>query len=81
MDITIILENGITIKARPCKTPIINKNITTLNSEACLTCQFYKEKRCINNQKWSVNEDFICDDYKRKRSGAYRRKRAKYNKR
>ena len=51
-----------------------------LNWEVCKTCQYYVSNNCKLNQgkifddKWTV-----CNFYKRKRSGAYRRKRAKYN--
>ena len=64
-------SNDMTVKAKP----------TNLNSEACITCQYYGSNNCKLNQgtiyddKWTV-----CNFYKRKRSGAYRRKRAKYNK-
>lgn len=55
--------------------------IEDLNSEICATCQNYNMEtgRC----KWldiTPHIDFICDGYARKRSGQYRRKRAKYNK-
>ena len=56
-------------------------NCYNLNSEICVTCQNYNMEtgRC----KWldiTPHIDFICDGYRRKRSGQYRRKRAKYNK-
>ena len=54
----------------------------TLNDEVCITCnncdmRDYYCKRLHTNQK--DNYDFVCDNYRRKRSGAYRRKRAKFN--
>lgn len=76
--------NGITVTIRPIVRNTINNNIPkppNLNSEACITCQYYVSNNCklkqgtIFDDKWTV-----CDFYKRKRSGAYRRKRAKYNK-
>lgn len=56
--------------------------IDDLNSEICATCINYnlESGRC----RWLDTEssiNFICDGYRRKRSGQYRRKRAKYNKR
>lgn len=76
--------NGITVTIWPIVRNTINNNIPNppnLNSEACITCQNYVFNNCklkqgtIFDDKWTV-----CDFYKRKRSGAYRRKRAKYNK-
>ena len=60
-----------------------NKPIN-LNDEICITCNncdsrdLYCKKlhTCQSN-----NYDFVCDFYRRKCSGSYRRKRAKYNKR
>lgn len=76
--------NGITVTIRPVVRNIINNNIPkppNLNTEVCINCQNYVSNNCklkqgtIFDDKWTV-----CDFYKRKRSGAYRRKRAKYNK-
>lgn len=77
--------NGITVTFRGIVRNTITNNIPkppNLNSEACITCQNYVSNNCklkqgtIFDNKWTV-----CDFYKRKRSGAYRRKRAKYNER
>lgn len=52
-----------------------------LNSEICATCAEYNNETGICN--WlgiDTPWDFISDGYKRKRSGQYRRMRAKQNK-
>lgn len=72
--------NGITVNIRPIVPTIINNNIPKvpdLNDEVCITCKYYG-KGCLDGG--DQDHDFVCDFYKRKRSGAYRRKRAKYNK-
>ena len=75
--------NGITVNIRPIVRNTINHNKPRepdLNSEACITCQNYgKYKACLVGSEPDC--EFSCDFYKRKRSGAYRRKRAKYNER
>lgn len=57
------------------------EHIYNLNSEICATCKNYNMEtwRCIWLNSYT-HIDFICDGYRRKRSGQYRRKRAKYNK-
>lgn len=52
-----------------------------LNSEICATCTQYNNVTGVC--KWleqKTHWDFICDGYWRKRSGQYRRMRAKQNK-
>lgn len=46
--------------------------------DICLTCANNKAGRCtvLNNE---IIPDFICDFYAQKRSGAFRRKKAKLN--
>lgn len=76
--------NGIIVNIRPITQNTINHNIKkqhNLNEECCMTCKNYISNNCKLNQG-TIYDDFwtVCDFYKRKRSGAYRRKRAKYNK-
>lgn len=53
-----------------------------LDHEICATCQNYDLCHChCNCLGIGTRIDFICDYYIRKRSGQYRRKRAKYRKR
>lgn len=49
--------------------------------QVCSTCKYYKDQKC-NDLKVDIfcPEDFICDGYKQKRSGAFRRKMAKRRK-
>lgn len=51
-----------------------------LNNEICLTCTHYNNDMgyCFDLD-CTTHNDFICDGYKRKRSGQYRRMRAKQN--
>ena len=72
----LIFSNGITVKATPVH---IDKH-TTLNDEICLTCKYRYLNKCAKLDDIITLDDFVCDFYKRKRSGAYRRKRAKENK-
>ena len=44
----------------------------------CLTCANNKAGRC-NVLGGNIIHDFICDFYREKRSGAFRRKKAKVN--
>lgn len=72
--------NGMTVNIRPIAQTIINNNIPKepdFNDEVCMTCKYYG-KGCLDGGDTDYN--FVCDFYQRKRSGAYRRKRAKYNK-
>ena len=57
-----------------------NGHILNLNSEICATCINYNNDtgRCVWLDGYTHN-DFICDGYKRKRSGQYRRMRVKQN--
>lgn len=57
--------------------------VITLDYEICGTCKNYNMEtgRCAWLEMKTAGVDFICDGYRRKRSGQYRRKRAKYNKR
>ena len=52
-----------------------------LNHEICSTCAEYNNEtgKC-NWLEVETHWDFICDGYHRKRSGQYRRMRAKQNK-
>ena len=45
----------------------------------CYTCKYYSDKRC---ERLGIEplETFICDFFKRKNSGAFRRKRRKVKK-
>ena len=70
----LIFSNGIKVKATPVH---IDKRAVSLNDEVCMTCKYYG-KGCLDGGE--TDYDFVCDFYKRKRSGAYRRKRAKENK-
>ena len=56
--------------------------VITLNCEICGTCKNFNLKtgRCRYLGTATAGVDFICDGYRRKCSGQYRRKRAKYNK-
>lgn len=58
-------------------------HVITLDYEICGTCKNYNlnSGRCRWLEMETSGVDFICDGYNRKRSGQYRRKRAKYNKR
>lgn len=54
-----------------------------LNDECCLTCKRCNMKTGICSKLLSDQRDnygFVCDFYLRRRSGAYRKKRAKENK-
>lgn len=56
--------------------------LITLDHDICATCQNYNLGIChCNRLNLDSRIDFICDGYKRKRSGQYRRKRAKYRNR
>lgn len=56
--------------------------IDDLNSEICATCINYNmETGLCKRLEIYPHINFVCDGYDRKRSGQYRRKRAKYNKR
>lgn len=56
-----------------------SNRIITLDDEICATCQNYNLSIChCNRLDMDSHIDFICDGYDRKRSGQYRRKRAKY---
>ena len=46
--------------------------------DICLTCSNNKAGRCVVLNH-DIIPDFICDFYRLKRSGAFRRKRAKLN--
>lgn len=72
----LIFSNGITVKATPLH---IDKS-TTLNDEICRTCKYRYMNKCAKLDDIITLDDFVCDFYRRKRSGAYRRKRAKENK-
>ena len=72
----LIFSNGIKVKATPVH---LNKH-TTLNDEICGTCKYRYLNRCAKHDDIITLDDFVCDFYKRKKSGAYRRKRAKENK-
>lgn len=65
-------SNDMTVKAKP----------TNLNREACITCKNFDSNNCKLYPQTTIFDDVwtVCNFYKRKRSGAYRRKRAKYNK-
>ena len=56
--------------------------VISLDHEICVTCQNYDlcHFHC-NRLGMDTRIDFICDFYIRKRSGQYRRKRAKYRRR
>jgi len=69
-------SNGIRVKVTPVR---LDKR-TSLNDEICLTCKYRYLNRCAKLDDIITLDDFVCDFYKRKRSGAYRRKRAKENK-
>lgn len=57
-----------------------SKCIITLDDEICATCQNYDLCHCrCEYLGTGTLIDFICDAYRRKRSGQYRRKRAKYS--
>lgn len=72
----LIFSNGIKVNATPVK---LDKH-TTLNDEICRTCKYRYLNRCSKLEDIITLDDFVCDFYRRKRSGAYRRKRAKENK-
>lgn len=72
----LIFSNGITVKA----TPVHLDKHTTLNDEICRTCKYRYLNKCAKLDDIITLDDFVCDFYRRKRSGAYRRKRAKENK-
>lgn len=72
----LIFSNGITVKA----TPVHIDKSTTLNDEICRTCKYRYMNKCAKLDDIITLDDFVCDFYRRKRSGAYRRKRAKENK-
>jgi len=48
-------------------------NYPFILQEICYTCKYYNNKRCERLDMESF-ETFICDFYKRKNSGAFRRK-------
>ena len=73
----LIFSNGITVKATPVH---IDKRTVSLNDEVCKTCKYRYLNRCAKLNDIITPDDFVCDFYMRKRSGAYRRKRAKENK-
>lgn len=73
----LIFSNGITVKATPVH---IDKHTVSLNDEVCRTCKYRYLNRCAKLNDIITFDDFVCDFYTRKRSGAYRRKRAKENK-
>lgn len=73
----LIFPNGITVKAAPVH---IDKHAVSLNDEVCKTCKYRYLNKCAKLDDIITLDDFVCDFYKRKRSGAYRRKRAKENK-
>lgn len=78
--LTLFFKNGISVNVKPWMYDSIEKH-KTLNDECCLTCKYQRNSKCnILLFDTAVNNDFVCDFYKRKRSGAYRRKRAKENK-
>lgn len=72
----LIFSNGIKVKA----TPVHLDKRTTLNDEICRTCKYRYMNKCAKLDDIITLDDFVCDFYRRKRSGAYRRKRAKENK-
>lgn len=72
----LIFSNGIKVKA----TPVHLDKQTTLNDEICRTCKYRYLNKCVKLDDIITLDDFVCDFYTRKRSGAYRRKRAKENK-
>lgn len=49
--------------------------------ETCTSCKHNKEWKCKALYMDIPSVDFTCDFYERKRSGAYRRKRAKLKRR
>ena len=62
---------------------IPNHKKITLNDEICITCNNCDSRNlyCKKLHTYQTNNyDFVCDFYRRKCSGSYRRKRAKYNK-
>lgn len=73
----LIFPSGITVNARPVH---IDKGEVSLNDEICRTCKYRYLNRCAKLDDIITLDDFVCDFYRRKRSGAYRRKRAKENK-
>ena len=77
--LTLFFKNGISIKITPDKYESIEKH-KTLNDECCKTCKYCLHGDCNMLFYRNVVTDFVCDFYERKRSGAYRRKRARENK-
>ena len=76
-----IFSNGITVKATPVHIDKhIDKRTVSLNDEVCKTCKYRYLNRCAKLGDIITLDDFVCDFYMRKRTGAYRRKRAKENK-
>ena len=73
----LIFSNGITVKATPVH---IDKHTVSLNDEVCRTCKYRYLNKCAKLDDIITLDDFVCDFYMRKRTGAYRRKRAKENK-
>lgn len=47
--------------------------------DGCLTCANNKAGRCAAGIGGEIDPEFICDFYRIKRSGAFRRKMAKLN--
>lgn len=77
----LFFKNGITVVVKPWMYDSVEKH-KTLNDECCKTCKFQIHGDCtiLDCKNTNINSDFVCDNYERKRSGAYRRKRAKENK-
>lgn len=75
----LFFKNGITVNVKPWMFDSVEKH-KTLNDECCKTCKFQTHGDCNILNYTDTNLDFVCDHYIRKRSGAYRRKRAKENK-
>lgn len=73
----LIFAIGITVKATPAH---IYKHKVSLNDEVCRTCKYRYLNKCAKLDDIITLDEFVCDFYRRKRSGAYRRKRAKENK-
>ena len=75
----LFFKNGITVNVKPWMYDSVEKH-KTLNDECCKTCKYRYLNKCAILDDIITNDDFVCDFYRRKRSGAYRRKRAKENK-
>ena len=48
--------------------------------QVCITCKYYKEQKCEILGEIYDPKDFICDFYRQKRTGAFRRKMSKHRK-